>query len=295
MSNAEIIVRVLGGRKVGRQWFVQCVTHEDRSPSLALRDGDDGRLLVHCFAGCNPLDILVELRRRGLLESEPTRCDRPPPISQPSPPSDSPTLNVILRRCRPIARSPVATSYLPARGVALPNGGDLRYLPPTKQHPWPTMVGIITDFATADRLSLHFTSLSMDGRTKAPIDTPKRFLGGYRKAGGCIRLTDDADVISHLGLAEGIETALAVTAALGTSAQWLPVWSAIDAGNLAGLPVVDGIERLTIFADADSNGVGQAAARTLAARWHAAGREVYIALPPTPPGGKRDWNDGVVV
>jgi len=80
---------------------------------------------------------------------------------------------------------------------------------------------------------------------------------------------------------------------MATSAPWLPVWSAIDAGNLAGLPVVAGVERLTVFSDTDASGTGQIAARMLAARWHAAGREVFIAQPPAGPSGKRDWNDQV--
>ena len=104
-------------------------------------------------------------------------------------------------------------------------------------------------------------------------------------------MTDTADVERHLGLAEGLESALAVTAAMGQQACWLPVWSAIDAGNLAGLPVLDGVERLSIYGDTDRSGTGQKAAQTLAGRWHDAGREVFIAQPPVPPGGKRDWNE----
>ena len=31
----------------------RCPAHEDRGPSLSITEGDDGRLLVHCFAGCD--------------------------------------------------------------------------------------------------------------------------------------------------------------------------------------------------------------------------------------------------
>lgn len=64
---AEAIARALGGRRSGRGWVARCVCHEDRTPSLSLADGDGGRLLVRCFAGCNPADVLRELARRGLL------------------------------------------------------------------------------------------------------------------------------------------------------------------------------------------------------------------------------------
>jgi len=38
-----------------------CPAHDDRSsPSLSLR-AENGRLLMHCFAGCHPEDILSEI------------------------------------------------------------------------------------------------------------------------------------------------------------------------------------------------------------------------------------------
>jgi hypothetical protein len=54
------------------------------------------------------------------------------------------------------------------------------------------------------------------------------------------------------------------------------VWACIDAGNLAALPVLDGVEHLTIAADNDA--AGQAAAQTCATRWAAAGRTVTVTV-----------------
>lgn len=295
-SDAASIAKALGGRPSNRGFSLRCVVHEDRSPSLSIADGADGRLLVHCHAGCDPLDVLAELRKRGYLPDDRERRQRravhrpapsPSPSSLPSPGS----LDAILRRAQPLAGT-LAERYLHHRGCAVPRDGDLHYLPPTGRFPWPTLLGTVTDFVTARPVSLHFTALSLDGRAKAPIDHPKRLLAGHRKAGGVVRLTGDAEVTRHLGLAEGIETALAIAAALAGSAAWLPVWAAIDAGNLAELPVLPGIERLTIFADTDASGTGQQAAATLAGRWHRAGREVFIAQPAAGADGKRDWNDG---
>lgn len=39
-------------------WLARCPAHEDRGPSLSIRETDDGRILVHCFAGCEPHDVL---------------------------------------------------------------------------------------------------------------------------------------------------------------------------------------------------------------------------------------------
>ena len=41
------------GKSVAR-----CSAHDDRSPSLAISEGDGGRLLLHCWAGCETEDIL---------------------------------------------------------------------------------------------------------------------------------------------------------------------------------------------------------------------------------------------
>ena len=79
-----------------------------------------------------------------------------------------------------------------------------------------------------------------------------------------------------LTVAEGVETALAVATVRR------PVWSAIDADNLAALPVLAGIEELLIFADNDRNLKGQRSAHECAKRWHAAGVRVRIAMPPEP-------------
>ena len=35
------------------RWKARCPAHNDRSPSLSIREGDDGRVLVLCRAGCS--------------------------------------------------------------------------------------------------------------------------------------------------------------------------------------------------------------------------------------------------
>lgn len=42
------------------QWTARCPAHEDRSPSLSIRDTGD-RILIHCFAGCFAEDVLVAI------------------------------------------------------------------------------------------------------------------------------------------------------------------------------------------------------------------------------------------
>jgi hypothetical protein len=39
-------------------WIARCPAHDDRGPSLSVRELDDGRVLVHCFAGCGADEIV---------------------------------------------------------------------------------------------------------------------------------------------------------------------------------------------------------------------------------------------
>lgn len=41
----------------GTGWIARCPAHEDGRPSLTIGEGDDGRVLLHCFAGCSPAAI----------------------------------------------------------------------------------------------------------------------------------------------------------------------------------------------------------------------------------------------
>jgi hypothetical protein len=52
MTAAEIAER-LHARRSGSGWIARCPAHVDRSPSLSIREGDAGRVLIHCFAGCS--------------------------------------------------------------------------------------------------------------------------------------------------------------------------------------------------------------------------------------------------
>lgn len=49
-----ILSRLDGVRQTGPgKWLARCPAHEDRSPSLSIRETDDCRVLIHDFAGCS--------------------------------------------------------------------------------------------------------------------------------------------------------------------------------------------------------------------------------------------------
>ena len=43
------------------RWISKCPAHIDRTPSLSIRAVDDGRVLIHCFAGCPTIDVLLAI------------------------------------------------------------------------------------------------------------------------------------------------------------------------------------------------------------------------------------------
>jgi len=40
------------------RWIARCPGHADKTPSLSIRELDDGRSLLHCFAGCGIGEVL---------------------------------------------------------------------------------------------------------------------------------------------------------------------------------------------------------------------------------------------
>ena len=188
-----------------------------------------------------------------------------------------------LTECRPTTPDGAVGRYLARRRCPMPDHDvvehpGLWHAPSGKR--WPAMVAIVTDACTVEPI----TYVAPDGSGKAPVDRPRLLMKGGRKSGGVVRLFEDAEVTTGLGIAEGIETALSAVAA-----GFTPVWSTNDAGNMAAFPVLPGIECLTVFVDHD--GAGKAAFDQVARRWLAAGREVRRVLPPDP---KTDFNDLVV-
>ena len=58
----EVLSRLHKVRECGEgQYEALCPAHDDSNPSLAISTGDDGRILLHCHAGCSPNDIVRAL------------------------------------------------------------------------------------------------------------------------------------------------------------------------------------------------------------------------------------------
>ena len=43
------------------QWSARCPAHDDKGPSLSLRETPEGAVLLHCFGGCSVADVVAAL------------------------------------------------------------------------------------------------------------------------------------------------------------------------------------------------------------------------------------------
>lgn len=53
MTPLELVLsKLLNARRSGQGWSARCPAHDDQTPSLSIHEGDDGKVLVMCHAGC---------------------------------------------------------------------------------------------------------------------------------------------------------------------------------------------------------------------------------------------------
>lgn len=204
-----------------------------------------------------------------------------------------------------VAAGPVHT-YLASRGLSAPPSPHLRCHPSLEYFDedgvlmgeFPAMVAAIVG-PTGEPISLHRTYLSRDGG-KAPVPTSRKQMetpADVSCDGAAIRLFPLRGS-TVLGVAEGIETALAASALFR-----LPVWAAINTSLMKKFVPPPGVEKLIVFADKDrsrpdhEDGAGLEAAKVLRDRLVKTGLIVELKLPPMsiPDGSKGvDWADVLV-
>lgn len=120
----------------------------------------------------------------------------------------------------------------------------------------PAMVALVSN-PDGTAQTLHRTYLGLDG--KADMPDPRAIMPGKHENGTAVRLFPLHG--ARLGIAEGIETALAASKLFN-----MPVWAALNAGKLEGWVPPAGVNEVVVFGDCDASYTGQHAAFALARR-----------------------------
>lgn len=187
-------------------------------------------------------------------------------------------VRAVWRSAQPILAGDIADQYLRKRVGSYAPTRALRFHPALNRNGMPC-AALIAAFVSVDGelAGLQRTYLTQYG-DKAPGGAPRLTMGSL-PAGGAIRLARHG---KRLGIAEGVETALAATALHG-----VPCWSALSSGRLEVWQPPEGVTEVIIFGDNDDNNVGQASALALAGRLQKT-IAVQVMLPPEV---GTDWND----
>lgn len=193
------------------------------------------------------------------------------------------TITRAIKESRKVTAGDPVWQYLHRRtGIDL-IPSDVRYHPGMRHSSGgthPVMLSVMRDQFGAG-VSAHRTYLTDDGQ-KAAVDPVKKFMQGKALNGSAVRL---GPMSPDLGIAEGIETALAASQKFG-----MTVWAATNAVLLQSWIPPEHVNTVTIFGDNDSDGsfAGEAAAYTLAKRLIVAGLKVSVKIPE---GAGHDWAD----
>jgi hypothetical protein len=166
----------------------------------------------------------------------------------------------IWEECEPIKSNGLAVVYLRARGLELPPNPDAvlrwHWRCPFNKDRLPCIVALLRDASTDRPTGIHRTHIVSASGGEAD----RMALGGL--IGSAVKLWPLNS--ESLAVGEGIETTLAAIK-LGSASP--PAWAMTVANNLARLPVIPQVRRLTILADNDESRTGERMARELRRRW----------------------------
>lgn len=271
MAASEIAGR-LGLRRASRGWAGAC-------PACGYADGfrlaeKAGKPLWACVS-CDD--------RTALTEAVTGRRGAAPPGAGHAAAAGNDTTKTeqalrLWQAAQPIQGSP-AEHYLAGRGLALPDGAALRYLPDAR-HPTGAragcMIALAVDAAGVGK-AIHRTYLAPGGMGKAALDPPRATLGPVGSA--VVRLSELRG--DKLLIGEGIETSLSAGLLAGA-----PAWAALSGGNMARVPLPDSVAEVIVASDHDAP--GQRAAWAAADAFMAQGRRVSVICPDIP---GEDFND----
>lgn len=147
----------------------------------------------------------------------------------------------------------------------------------------PCMIAMVGRYGEPKFDTMHRTFLRPDGLGKAEMENPRKLMPGPVPDGASVMLSEWTES-GPLGIAEGIETAMAASAIFN-----IPVWAAISSSMMKKWLPPCGCEEIVIFGDNDRKFGGQSAAYHLAHQLALKNLPVGQVLIPDIPG--EDWAD----
>jgi hypothetical protein len=255
------IVDLCSAKEITRGNFLgHCPAHDDKKPSLSIKD-QNGKVLLHCFSGCEYSSILEALDLSSPEHS----------VSFGSNESGN-KLEKIIQRSKS-ALDTISAEYIVNRGL------DSRNLPESVLHvdeliyydqkdnigTFPALIAVITD-KNDKTFGVQAIYLNKDGR-KANVPNPKKVFG--KTKGLSVKLGELNGSLLHL--CEGLETGLAIYQALHE-----PVRAVLSANNLDSQAFPEAINEIHIWEDCDRSETGRIQSERAALFYRTKGYKVVI-------------------
>jgi putative DNA primase/helicase len=277
--------KALGGEVSGGKILCPGPDHTkiDRSLSVAIDPSEPDGFWVHSFAGDDWIVCRDYVRQKCDLHTFDTGLNKKNSSTPHQVKSDEPDRIRFALDIWHDSQTPYSTvveDYLVGRSLSLDASvasDAIRFHPALRNRgqKMPAMVCLFRDIITNEPCGIHRTFLTADG---AKLN---RKMQGRCK-GAAIKLDANETVTGDLFIGEGVESCLA-----GRLAGFHPAWALGSAPAVGAFPVLSGIDSLTIFMEADDNGVNEKATMVCARRWLKAGAEV-IGLNPLIAGDMAD-------
>jgi hypothetical protein len=302
----EVEQQVVRRRAIGRQQIIKIAT----STKTFIADGLASHNCFGCGAHGTAIDYVMRMRNLDFVEAvheingtTPRRARHDaPPAYQPS--NSEPNRDklsdvyAVLDGCSPIHAGTAAHLYLWSRGLVTMERpsrdavGQLLAHPSLYCHeirkPLPALIAPITSSAgvtAVQRIWVMPRLETVNGAgpkdNRAPLEVRKKTVG--EMLDGTVQLMPASKQI--LGLAEGVETAIAASLLFrGTT-----VWATCGASRLGSVAIPDGIEHVRIYGD--NGGTGEELAYRAAEIYAGSGYTVDVAFPDSQ---FSDFNDALL-
>lgn len=262
------IVALLGAKQSGGQWQAKCPAHDDRTASLSL-GVKDGRLMIHCHAGCSFEDVMAAVGMDPKVSRRYYKATKQVDYQR-----NREKIQELWSETIPLFDCLPAQKYFDNRGVLmealqaspfkLKAHPGLEYWDTSGEKPvsmgkYPAIVAVVEN-ASSDIVSLHRTYITSDGK-KIPFKPARKMMASTgHKASSAARI-ELFKPTEFLGVGEGIESVLAFRKLMkNRHGLEIPVWSCISANGLENCVIPKTVQTVFIIGDNDMSRTGQDAA-----------------------------------